>query len=828
MAALALACAMGALAPERGYALVWPDVAEKVERDLASSDPATRHAAARDLPSLGAKRAGPLVMRALGDPDDDVRLVAADAAMRLRITGATDAMVSWLNAADPRLRRKACEVARALPNPHTVAPLSRTLGDPDADVRAAAAEALGHQSSPDAVPPLLGRLDDPAPAVRIAIVAALARLGDPRAVVPLVGKVQDSAADVRQAVARSLGDLGDPRAAAALVLVLRDANNDVRRDALASLGRMHAADSVDAIAPFTTDRASPLRNAALSALGRIATAEAVRLLVQTLATNDGPQLTGDRTPVRDALVAAGSTDAGRPLVLAAMRTSLSGSSAPQAAAGAAWVLGELHAKEQAPMIVAAMRRGALTPAAGLVALQGAGTLQEVPVVLEFVADPSPAVRDEAISAAAALLDPEHPDGRAVEPLAAALKEPSIQPAEQTRLAGLLGRTGAARAAPILVDLTHAHDPALALAAVDALGTLGPTGLATVDDALLEMLSSPDAPTRLHAAIALSEAAGGRARDALLDKLDGGDEVDRASVLTALGGTVARMPTESAVTRLEQTLSLAAGPERDGAAEAMGRAQLPSAVRALVELSRSDEVADRRAAATLGAAHAGDAQAVALVRALLGDADASVRAQAAWALGAVGDATDVPRLLAMAKQADADGATDAAGAMGRVIARTRGTDASALCGLLGDARAYVRANALVGLALGGLRCEGGGAERRLLAEDTSEDARAAAAAAVATSSTPDDRRALERCARTDASGTVASRCRALPARSVHTHAALVYVVPEGASAPRPGAAYAMLLSDGTIHAGTTDRRGAVFDPVAPEGTVTLRPASNVAR
>src|SRR5450755_4532773 len=67
------------------HALVWPDVAERVERDLQ----------------------------------------------------ATDAVAAWLNAQDPRLRRKACEVARALPSPRAVAPLARTLGDPDAEVRAA-------------------------------------------------------------------------------------------------------------------------------------------------------------------------------------------------------------------------------------------------------------------------------------------------------------------------------------------------------------------------------------------------------------------------------------------------------------------------------------------------------------------------------------------------------------------------------------------------------------------------------------------------------------------------------------------------------------------
>jgi hypothetical protein len=347
-------------------------------------------------------------------------------------------------------------------------------------------------------------------------------------------------------------------------------------------------------------------------------------------------------------------------------------------------------------------------------------------------------------------------------------------------------------------------------------------------------------------VALSEAAGPRARDALLGQLEGGDEVDRAAVLTALGGVLARVPNEVAVAKLAEALSLAAGPERDGAVEALGRAPLPSAVKALVEVSHSEEAADRRVAAVMASAHP-DAPAVALLRVLLGDADASVRAQAAWSLGSIGDESDAPRLLVTARQGDPDAATNAAAALGRIAGRRRNTTSpaspslsAALCGLLTDTRPYVRANALVGLATGGIRCGGGQSERVLLAEDPNEDVRAAAAAALATAPTPDDGRALERCARSDPSGFVAMRCRnpcldhaaAQPQtcrpHPTHVHAALIYVVPEGASTPRPGAAYAMLLADGTIRAGTTDRRGAAFDPVAPEGTVRLRPASALAR
>jgi hypothetical protein len=88
----------------------------------------------------------------------------------------------------------------------------------------------------------------------------------------------------------------------------------------------------------------------------------------------------------------------------------------------------------------------------------------------------------------------------------------------------------------------------------------------------------------------------------------------------------------------------------------------------------------------------------------------------------------------------------------------------------------------------------------------------------------DASALDRCARTDPSSAVAARCRPgvdagpAPAR---THAVLVYVVPDGSDTPRPNASYAMRFADGTVRSGTTDRRGAVFEPLAPEGDVLLR-------
>jgi hypothetical protein len=72
--------------------------------------------------------------------------------------------------------------------------------------------------------------------------------------------------------------------------------------------------------------------------------------------------------------------------------------------------------------------------------------------------------------------------------------------------------------------------------------------------------------------------------------------------------------------------------------------------------------------------------------------------------------------------------------------------------------------------------------------------------------------------------VATRCRNVALGTTlpdTTHPVLVYVVPDGSDTPKPNASYAMLLADGTFRVGTTDRRGAVFEPLAPEGDVALR-------
>jgi len=813
---LIVAILLGAtLVSTQAAALTWPDVAERMDRELASPDAGVRRSAADMLHSLTPSVAA---LRALGDTDVDVRIAALRAAVLGRIAAATDIVLSWLGERDVRLRISACNVAVALPNARAIAPLARALGDADVGVRAAAATALGGQGSREAVAPLLGKLDDASPAVRVQIARALARLGDVRAVVPLVGKIQDSVPEVRQSVARALGELGDSRAAEPLVQELRDGSNDVRVAALRALGQLRADGAVDAIAPLATDKNPALRQAAAAALGRIGSAEAIRALVSLLGTADDAGAGFEHSPVRDALVATGDA------AVAPLRALLAITPLPASATSAAWVLGELRSTVSAPDIIRAMRMSTLPVSAAMHALAGTGSGDAVTVALEFVDDPSPPVRTEAFRTTATLLDPTRPDGRAVEPLAAALRDVRLTALERARVASLLGRTGAPRAGQVLIELLSTRDRELKLAAIDALGALGPSG---ADGPLVGQLDDTDPAVRLHAAVSLADAGGTAARDALVSRFGGGGELDRSVTLTALAGILARAPSDTAVQLLGRALVLAEGPERDALLLAIGRANTAAATPMLRQILRSEDREDRRTIASVLAARRTRADSIPMLRTLLADSDPTVRAEAAWSIGEIGGPGDVPALGPLVRAPDAEPAIDATGAIARIARRTHTPDlaVAALCPLLHDPRSYVRANATAGLALGAARCGDGSLERRILADDTEPVRLAAARAIVQRPLGAVDSSALDQCATSDRSGAVARLCRegASPLSSA-THSVELYIASDATPEPRPGSPFVAEFADGLLRAGRTDRRGAVFDAAAPQGDVSLSPIS----
>jgi cellulose synthase operon protein C len=798
-------------------AAIWPSAAERVTQELGSPDPAVRRAAAARIGELPSAAARKLADRALVDPDVEVRLRVVPIALELSLAGVADKVLPWLAESEPRLRLAAAEALRRQPSARAVAQLGRALADSDPAVRAAAARALGASENPEAVLPLLGRLDDTVPEVRQEVVLALARLGDARAVVPLIGKVEDARPSVRAAVARALGELGDSRSVGALVLSLRDAEDDVKIGALAALGRIgDPASGPSIVAVLESRPAPPVRAQALRALGRLGTPEALNVLLAELSHDEQGR---EREPVLQALERAGAS------AIELVRACLRGPAQGDRNNGCALAASASRDPKSAPLIVAAIERGAVSPAVGLAALGRLGERQVVPAVLEYLQDGDPEVRVAARRAAYELLDPQQPDGRAVDPIARALSLPRLNRSERTELMSLLGRTGSPRAAQTLLPLAKgATNPQLRAAALDALGAIGPAGQ---DAVLLEALSDESPAVRRDAALALRRVASPALAPELVSRLERASEQDRRALALALGGALAETRDEKLLGRVARLLAASRDGERDELIEALARSSSPAAVAALKRLCEpGSSAADRaKVAESLARTAAG----LPLLRALARDVDSAVRANAVWALGSAGEAKDAEVLRRALTDRDIAVAGNAGPALGRLAARGKVAPGAPLCAALRDARGYVRAGALAGLRLGALRCDPV-LERRLLAQDPVEAVRQAAARMIAAAkSEPLDQRALSRCVSEDPSSDVAKVCES-PAlvSGAASEALTVFVVPAGESAPVPRAPFALVLADGSVRLGLTDRRGALFEPAAPRGGVSLTVPAPLAR
>jgi HEAT repeat protein len=810
-------------------AFVWPSAPSKIARALESGDVAERRSAAIRLGDLPEKTADTLLVKALGDPDIDVRLHAAKSAVRLRSTTAVDVVIPWLNESDVRVRLAACELIRYVPTVRAVLALGRVLSDPDAGVRQLAASAMGASGAQEAVGPLLGHLDDPAASVRVEVAQALARVGDSRAAVPLIGKVGDSAPEVRRAVVRALGELGDQRAASALILALRDNVAAVRVEALTALGRLGSQEAVLAIAPLVEERALPeVRVAALASLGKIGSEAAVKTLIKNLASEDAAAKTSQ---VRDALEMSGANAVG------SLLATLDQFGHANVAAGSALVLGSMKAPGAGPAIVRAMHKGSLAPYAGLRALALLGDPATLPTVLELLSDSNQAVRRQAVITVTSLLDPTRKDGRAVEPLVAALRDPRTSIEEREELLRALGRTGAPRAIDVLVPLAGSKNVVLRIAAIDALGEIGQGGQ---DAELLRALGDDNASVRLHAALALSLAGGEASVATLLERLTEAATEDRTAIGLALSGAASRGGDQVSAA-LARALSRAGGAARDALIEGLGRSRGANGGAALAELARkTQDSADRRKVAE---ALRGHPEQMPLLSALLGDVDPAVRAEAVWSAGFLPPderaETALTRSVALATDADLGVATNAAASVARLAKTLAGKDpavktraTAALCGALGDFRSYVRVNALGGLGVLESRCDGGQVERRMLTQDSSEMVRRAAArllrGPLGARPNKEDAQALARCLAEDKSGMVASACRAAPPLPGPPSPVVVFVVPDGRTSPAPLAPYSLELADGFIRSGMADRRGAIFESAAPGGELRLLVPGPLAR
>lgn len=147
--------------------------------------------------------------------------------------------------------------------------LIEALDDKSNDVRISAINALSHLGAREAVEPLLNALKDPKPQIRGHAAAALGRLGSGHAIGPLLAMLNDEDHINRGSAATALGKLNAVEATNALIGVLEDKSPSVRRRAAAALGLMSATEAVAPLIETLKDDDFTVRRSAAAALDRM-------------------------------------------------------------------------------------------------------------------------------------------------------------------------------------------------------------------------------------------------------------------------------------------------------------------------------------------------------------------------------------------------------------------------------------------------------------------------------------------------------------------------------------------------------------------------------
>lgn len=637
VAALSLSFSFGA-----AVALADPPAVTRLSTELAAPDADRRARAARELATLDAEAARPLLARALDDPELAVRVAATIAAGQLGLPDATQRLLGEATDADGKLRETAVSALGKLHGParrDVEVALGRALADPEIAVRLAALHALTERTPTAAgkaatTEAIVGALSDENPELRRAAAESLEKIGDPFALHGLAAHVDDASPEVRLAVARALGTLGDRRAASAVLRLVDDSAEEVRAAAISTLGLLAAETAVPRLVPMLNVPREPLAGPVALALGRIAGAPSDDAIVRALRARAG-----------EALVRAARNDLNRTAALEGLR--VSGAAAAPLLAGLLPALGERPGDGALLVAGELMHDGDTAVTMLVLALTRLASDGRFDAQLVRARPPKGPVRDELVAwlagrlgdpgvaarrAAAAALG-ELGDTRAAAPLEAALADPD-RGVQHGALLSLV-RTSSARESTLL-RAAQDDDQSLVRASLAALGQRRD---AASRHALVAALSANDAATAMTAALALSDDAGaGALVPMLLALLKGGVERARDPASLALLGplrghvnTVAR----------EVCLSLAGSDQAGsaGALELLGAMRDASSadrlLRLVPKLQRRPLRRARLYAALGDMALAGDSSAAA--RALVGalvDSDPGVRLTAAWALGKV--------------------------------------------------------------------------------------------------------------------------------------------------------------------------------------------------
>lgn len=173
------------------------------------------------------KRAVPVLIVKLDDPNDKIQQAAALALGSIGDRQAIEPLISALNNSNEPFRLRILDSLSRFQGDRAVSFVMKALEDPSEEVRASVVRSLGGTKHSDAVEPLLRKLDDSSSGVRIAAIEALGQIGDSRAESRFMEMLTDKDPEVRGTVVGALHQIGGVRAIDAVASCFKDRDNTI-------------------------------------------------------------------------------------------------------------------------------------------------------------------------------------------------------------------------------------------------------------------------------------------------------------------------------------------------------------------------------------------------------------------------------------------------------------------------------------------------------------------------------------------------------------------------------------------------------------------------
>ncbi len=544
-----------------------------------SSRQPARAWAANVLGEVRAQRAFPSLVRALGDPEDEVRGKAATALGRLGDRRAVGYLLEHLlTDPAPFVRARIASTLGQFGGPEVIDRLVRVLGDPAWWVRMRSVEAL-EQIGSVAEGPLLVALDDPDSEIRVRAAVALERLGVPDNLVRMI----ENGERVPEA-SNTLVKFATSGTREVLAELAQHPSPLVREAMITAAQRAQRRDTVHEILQIaSSDSEAPLRAQAFGTLRSLGVQEALPAAIGGLSDPDqrvraaavglvgdlgGPEITEllrTRTTDPDPTVRAAATRAlgtiGAVAAQSDIRRLLSDPS-PMVREAAVLAAVDTRLTALVPSLIDALGDSeASIRLKAARALGGLGDRSVVPVLLQAFPDTSVDV-SEAIAVAVSRLD--------LGALAGLIDPLVDSPDAESKLALIrtLRRSRSAEAVQVLQRLLGDHVPAVRAAALEAVQRAGRSGRE-------------------------GELAAAAVSVGLQDPAD----VVRASAIDACDRVEGQQYGQHLIALLEHDPSPLV---RERAALATGLLRVPEGEKALIAACRRAEPANVRAAAALAA------------------------------------------------------------------------------------------------------------------------------------------------------------------------------------------------------------------------------------